>query len=151
MQFLKNEIILNTDIDSAWNFFATPANLNSITPASMQFKILDEVPDKMYEGMYIRYKIKPMINISMQWLTQITHISEKNYFIDEQIIGPYKLWHHEHHFKEVKKGVLMTDLLYYDIGMYFLGTIAKKLFVEKKVNEIFNFRNQKINQIFKQQ
>lgn len=102
----------------------------------------------MYEGLIITYKIKPMLNISINWCTEITHIKEQHYFIDEQRKGPYYFWHHEHHFKQVEGGVIMTDIIHYHIGRSIFGWIVGKLFVHKKVKEIFDFRFIALKDIF---
>lgn len=140
MKKLKQEQFLPITLDAAWDFFANPENLNEVTPDDMVFEITSELPDKMYEGLMITYRIKPFLNIPIKWCTEITHIKERLFFVDEQRQGPYRIWHHEHHFKEVEGGVLMTDLLYYDIGKSFLGWIAGRLFVHKKVKQIFEYR-----------
>ena len=140
MHSLKQEQFLPVTLDEAWHFFATPKNLNEVTPKDMVFEITSELPDTMYEGLLIHYRLKPMGNISINWCTEITHIKEKVYFVDEQRVGPYKIWHHEHHFKSVTGGVLMTDILHYDIGKFVFGWLAGILFVHKKVANIFKFR-----------
>jgi len=103
----------------------------------------------MYAGLFINYRLKPMLNIPVSWITEITHIKENEYFVDEQRKGPYKIWHHEHHFKVVDGGVLMTDILHYDIGKGFVGKIAGKLFVDRKVSGIFAYRNKMLEDFFK--
>jgi ligand-binding SRPBCC domain-containing protein len=148
MHNLRQEQFLPITLDKAWAFFSSPKNLNEVTPEDMVFEITSDMPDLMYEGMMITYRIKPMLNISMNWCTEITHINNHHFFIDEQRKGPYNIWHHEHHFKEVKGGILMTDILYYDIGKSFLGWIAGHLLVHKKVKQIFEFRYKKLEQIF---
>jgi ligand-binding SRPBCC domain-containing protein len=135
-------------LEEAWSFFSSPANLNKITPDDLDFRIIGSLPDRMYQGMLIRYKIKPMLNIPVDWVTEITMIEDKSFFIDEQRKGPYKIWHHEHHFKAVDEGVLMTDKLYYDIGMGFLGRIAGRVWVDKQVEKIFTFRKKKLTELF---
>jgi ligand-binding SRPBCC domain-containing protein len=140
MYSFKQEQFLPINLGQAWDFFATPKNLNEVTPEDMVFEITSELPDKMYEGLIISYRIRPMMNIPLNWVTEITHVREKEYFVDEQRKGPYHIWHHEHHFKSVEGGVLMTDLLYYDIGKSIFGWIAGKLFVHKKVRDIFAYR-----------
>ena len=147
MKYLEFEHLLPMTLDEAWSFFSSPGNLNLITPDDLDFKILDTLPDQMYQGLMIRYKIKPMLNIPLDWVTEITMIKDKEYFIDEQRKGPYRIWHHEHHFKEVQGGVLMTDKLYYDIGMSFIGTIAGALWVDKQVQKIFTYRKTKLNEL----
>ncbi len=149
MKRLKQEQFLPITLDEAWHFFATPKNLNEITPSDMIFEIVSVLPEKMYAGMLINYRLKPMLNIPISWCTEITHIKEKEYFVDEQRQGPYKMWHHEHHFKAVDGGVLMTDILHYDIGKWIAGWIASKLFVDKKVNAIFEYRTKMLETYFK--
>lgn len=103
---------------------------------------------KVYAGMIITYKIAPLWGIKMNWMTEITHVKEKEYFIDEQRFGPYALWHHQHHFKEVKDGVMMTDIVNYAIGYGFIGRIANSLIVKKKLDEVFEFREKAIEGMF---
>lgn len=132
----------------AWTFFATPKNLNLITPPDMSFVIKNELPDEMYEGLLIHYTIRPFLSIPFNWITEITHIRGQEYFIDEQRFGPYKLWHHEHHFKVENNGVLMTDILYYDIGKWIFGRLAGQLYVHKQIRKIFAYRTEKLKEIF---
>jgi len=148
MNLIKQEQFLPITLDEAWHFFATPRNLNEVTPTNMVFEIISEIPDTMYEGLLIHYRLKPMLNIPISWCTEITHIEEKVYFVDEQRKGPYNIWHHEHHFKPVAHGVIMTDLLQYDIGKSFFGWIAGKLFVHKKVKGIFEYRQKALKTLF---
>jgi len=140
MKKLKQEQFLPISLDEAWKFFATPKNLNEVIPNDMVFEIISELPETMYAGLLINYRLKPMLNIPINWCTEITHIKEKEYFVDEQRKGPYRIWHHEHHFKAVEGGVVMTDILHYDIGKWIVGKIAGKLFVNKKVKRIFAYR-----------
>src|SRR5688572_25328174 len=108
MKKLISKQFLPVDFDKAWDFFSSPKNLNEITPPGMVFEIVSELPEKMYEGIFIVYRLSPFLNIPMQWVTEITHIREKQFFVDEQRKGPYKIWHHEHHFEKVEGGVMMT-------------------------------------------
>ena len=149
MKKLKQEQFLPITLDEAWKFFATPKNLNEVTPDDMVFEIISELPDTMYAGLLINYRLKPMFNIPINWCTEITHIQEKEYFVDEQRKGPYRIWHHEHHFKTVDGGVLMTDILHYDVGKWIFGRIAAKLFVDEKVKSIFEYRNRTLETYFK--
>jgi len=148
MTTLIQKQFLPVSIDTAWQFFATPANLNLITPKDMQFHILSAVPEKMYEGLIINYRIKLFPLVWVNWTTEITHVKDGKYFVDEQRIGPYRIWHHEHHFKEVEGGVEMTDILHYDIGKWVFGWLAGVIFVHNKVQSIFEFRRTKLNTIF---
>ncbi|MCY7362594.1 MAG: SRPBCC family protein [Ignavibacteria bacterium] len=148
MNLLKQKQLLPITLDKAWDFFATPSNLNEVTPEDMVFEITSEVPQKMYEGMMITYKIRPMFNIPVYWCTEITHIRDRSFFVDEQRKGPYKIWHHEHHFKETEGGVLMTDILHYDIGKSVFGWLLGKLFIHRRVKQIFDYRYKKLESYF---
>jgi len=148
MQRLYQEQFLPISLEEAWNFFSSPANLNAVTPKELDFHITSILPLRMYEGLIVTYKIKPMLNIPISWATEITHIKDRTYFIDEQRKGPYNIWHHEHHFEEKDGGVLMKDILYYDIGKSIFGWLAGKLFVHKKVKEIFDFRYKALEDYF---
>ena len=148
MKRLYSQQWLPISLDEAWDFFSIPKNLNEITPEDMVFEIKSDVPEKMYPGMFIMYSIRPMFNIPMKWVTEITHVSDRKFFVDEQRVGPYHIWHHEHHFEEKDGGVLMTDILHYNVGMSFLGWIASKLFVDKKVQGIFDYRYKILEQRF---
>lgn len=149
MKKLKSQQWLPINLDEAWDFFSSPNNLNEITPEDMLFEIKSDVIDKkMYPGMFIVYSIRPLMNIPMRWVTEITHVEEKKFFVDEQRVGPYNIWHHEHHFEEKDGGVLMTDILHYDVGKSILGWLASQLFVDKKVRNIFEYRSQILDKRF---
>jgi ligand-binding SRPBCC domain-containing protein len=148
LKTLKTTLLLPITPEQAWTFFSSPRNLNEITPADMTFHITSEIPDEMYEGLFITYKLKPFLNIPVSWVTEITHIKNQSYFIDEQRVGPYRIWHHEHHFREVPGGVEMKDILHYDVGKSIFGWMASKLFVDQRVKEIFEFREKKLREIF---
>lgn len=148
MYQLKRTQFVKTDLETCWNFFSAPANLQVITPDYMGFKVLTEVPDKMYHGLIISYKVSPVLHIPLNWVTEITYVKDGSYFVDEQRQGPYKLWHHEHHFKEVEGGVEMTDIVSYSLPFGFLGRFAHWLFIKKQLEGIFNYRVQKVDELF---
>lgn len=127
-------------LSEAWEFFSSPKNLEKITPSDMGFKITSGEPGKMYTGQIISYKVAPLPGIRTNWVTEITHVDEGKFFIDEQRFGPYKMWHHEHHFEEVDGGIMMTDKVSYKIPFGFLGHIAQALFVKRQLKGIFNYR-----------
>jgi len=102
----------------------------------------------MYPGMIIFFKVSPLLNIPTTWVTEITHIEKNKYFVDEQRVGPYSIWHHEHIFKKEKNGVLMIDIISYKIPFGILGRLLNYLFIKKQINTIFNYRFQKMNEIF---
>ncbi len=142
----KQNIAMN--IEDAWDFFSNPNNLPLITPPSLNLNITSNLPETMYTGMIITYTVAPILNIPMTWVTEITHVEEPNFFIDEQRFGPYKFWHHEHRFKEIKGGVEAMDLVHYALPLDPLGRIANELIVKKQLNEIFKFRSEYLEKVF---
>jgi len=138
------------DLDTAWNFFSSPLNLSEITPKDMTFDVTSPITKdaKMYPGMIITYKVSPLFGIKLNWMTEITHVKDKEYFIDEQRFGPFAFWHHNHHFETIEGGVLMHDILHYSIGWGLIGKIANAVTVNKKINMIFNFRYKKVEELF---
>ncbi|HWB62600.1 MAG TPA: SRPBCC family protein [Chitinophagales bacterium] len=149
MHYLRREQFLPVTINEAWNFFSSPANLKIITPPQLDFKTISDMPDTIYPGLFIRYRIKPLLNVPMDWVTEITHVNAPHYFVDEQRSGPYSIWHHEHHFKVAEGGILMTDILHYDIGKSVFGWVAGRVFVHQKVKAIFDYRELVLKNLFK--
>lgn len=147
---LKTEQTIPITLEKAWDFFSSPLNLAKITPADMKFIVTSDytADTKMYAGMIITYKISPLSGIKMNWMTEITHVKDGQYFVDEQRFGPYALWHHQHHFKEIDGGVLMTDILNYAMPFGIIGRLTDAVFVGKKINQIFEFRKNAIEELF---
>jgi ligand-binding SRPBCC domain-containing protein len=146
----KTVQVLPVSMEDAWHFFSSPSNLPSITPEKLRFKIISyHHGEKMYPGQIIEYKVSPVLGIPVYWMTEITHVEEHKYFIDEQRFGPYSLWHHQHHFRPVHGGVEMTDIVHYKLPFWFLGDIANNLFVEKQLREIFDYRFKAVEKRYK--
>ena len=146
---LKREQFLHSNISDVWDFISSPKNLPKITPKYMNFNITSkELPEKMYPGMLISYTVSPLLGIPMKWLTEITQVEEKNFFIDEQRIGPYAMWHHQHFIEPYKDGVLMKDIVTYKLPLGILGQFAHWLFIKKQLNSIFSYRFNKMEKIF---
>ncbi|CAN5278369.1 SRPBCC family protein [soil metagenome] len=128
-------------IDAVWDFIASPNNLKVITPDYLGFKVTSNTDNnKMYPGMIITYKVSPLFGIQLNWMTEITHVEDYKYFVDEQRVGPYKLWHHQHKIEPIESGVMMTDIVTYQPPLGFLGSIANRLIIQKKLKEIFDYR-----------
>ena len=137
----KREQFLKTDIDTIWDFASSPANLKEITPDEMLFDITSEdPPEKMYPGMIITYVVSPLLGIKTNWVTEITQVKDKHFFIDEQRIGPYAMWHHQHFFDVQDGGVLMRDIITYQPPFGFLGVIANTIIIKNQLNKIFQYR-----------
>ncbi|MBK8624258.1 MAG: SRPBCC family protein [Saprospiraceae bacterium] len=146
---LTKKQFLPITLEQAWDFFSSPVNLKKITPEYMGFKITSDLGDgKMYPGQIISYIVTPVLGIPMSWTTEITHVLDKKYFVDEQRFGPYSLWHHQHWFREVEGGVEMTDIVNYGLPLGFLGRIANSIFVQNKLKEIFDYREKVVGQYF---
>ena len=146
---LKTVQNIPTTLEKAWQFFSAPSNLADITPSHLGFKVLSLYHgESMYPGQIIEYTVKPILGIPLYWMTEITHVEKHRFFVDEQRYGPYKMWHHQHHFKEVPGGVEMTDIVHYKIPLGFLGSIAHALMVEGQLKKIFSFRFEKTEVLF---
>lgn len=146
---LKAKQKLPLSRDEAWNFLSDPANLQKITPKHMGFRITsNNGTDLMYPGQIITYKVSPFNGIEMNWVTEITHVKDGEYFVDEQRFGPYKMWHHEHFIREIDNGVEMTDLVSYKIPFGILGKIMHQLVIKRKLYQIFHHRFNVLNELF---
>jgi len=139
---------LPISLDKAWDFFSSPQNLKEITPDYMGFDITCELPEKMYPGMVITYKVKPLLGIPIGWMTEITHIEDKKFFVDEQRVGPYTIWHHQHHFKAIEGGVEMIDTVDYVLPLGPIGRAVEPILVRGKLKEIFDYREKKVEELF---
>jgi len=148
MYQLKRKQLVKTDLQTCWDFFSSPKNLSVITPEKMKFTVLTEQPKTMYEGLMIAYKVSPVLGIPLGWITEIKTVQDGVFFVDEQRKGPYKIWHHEHHFEAVEGGVLMTDIVSYTLPFGFLGKLAHWLFVRKQLEAIFEYRFKKVDELF---
>jgi ligand-binding SRPBCC domain-containing protein len=148
MYQLKRTQFIKADMATAWNFFSSPKNLQVITPAYLGFEIKTELPEKMYPGLFINYKVSPLLGIKLNWTTEITHVNEPHFFVDEQRVGPYAIWHHEHHFVQKEDGVEMTDIVSYALPFGFLGRLVQPFLVAPKLNEIFAYRFKKVDELF---
>lgn len=148
MYQLKRTQFVKTDLETCWDFFSSPQNLQKITPKSMGFEVLTEINGKMYEGLMIEYIVKPLLGIPMRWVTEIATVKDKQMFVDEQRKGPYRIWHHEHHFKEVAGGIEMTDIVSYELPFGFLGRLVHPILVKKKLEEIFAHRFKVVEEMF---
>ena len=146
---LFHKTVIKTDIDTCWDFFSSPENLGKITPPDMSFVITKFDGKKMYEGQHIEYTVKPFPFMKVKWKTEIRSVKVKKEFVDTQIKGPYKIWHHRHLFKEVEGGVEMIDMVHYALPFGFLNKFLEKLVVNARVGQIFSYREKFISDLFK--
>ena len=146
---LKTVQNIPVSMEKAWDFFSNPANLAAITPEHMKFKVISQHHgERMYPGQIIEYKVSPLPGFRVYWMTEITHVEENKFFVDEQRFGPYTLWHHQHHFKAIDGGVEMTDIVHYKIPFWLLGDIANTVFVKHQLEQIFQFRFAAVEKLF---
>ncbi len=146
---LEKKLFLPITVQKAWDFFSDPSNLKVITPDFMGFEVKSGDSAMMFSGQIISYTVRPVMNIPINWVTEITHVAEPSYFVDEQRFGPYKFWHHKHFINQVAGGVELIDIVHYALPFGFLGRIAHSLFVRRKLEQIFAYRTEKVKEIFK--
>ena len=135
-------------VDEAWTFLSSPKNLKTITPDYMGFNILSGADREMFAGQIIQYIVTPVIGIKTKWVTEITHVNQGHYFVDEQRFGPYALWHHKHFIRPIKGGIEMEDIIDYKLPFGWIGQLAHPILVKPKLKEIFDYRQQKLIELF---
>lgn len=136
-------------IDQAWDFFSDPSKLQVITPPDLGFRIISKYQgSRMYPGQLIEYTVRPILDLPLYWMTEITHVADKNYFIDEQRSGPYSFWHHQHHFREIEGGIEMTDIVHYQLPFWVLGNLINAFFIQKQLRNIFQYRHTAVEKVF---
>ena len=146
---IHRQQILNSDIETIWDFASDTENLKKITPPEVGFEILSKSSMAMEEGMIIIYKISPILNIPTSWITEISHVVKHKCFVDTQLYGPYKFWHHQHKFDSIESGqTRMTDIITYETPFGIVGDIANALFLKSKLNKIFDHRTKVLDQMF---
>lgn len=147
-QFKRSQLV-NAPIDVVWDFISSPVNLKEITPDHMGFDITSgDLPDKMHPGMIISYQVSPLLGIKMKWVSEIKNVVDHQFFVDEQRVGPYKMWHHQHHIEAKGNQTLMHDIISYIPPYGVLGRMANTLFIQKNLHDIFDYRSQKLATIF---
>ena len=140
---------LPISVEEAWKFLSDPRNLNEITPPDMSFEITTpDLPESMYPGMIITYKVSPFPLVTFDWVTEITHVKNGLFFVDEQRFGPYAFWHHQHHIKPIEGGVYMEDIIHYKVPFGILGRLVAPLLVKPKLKGIFDYRVAKLESLF---
>jgi len=139
---------LPISVEEAWAFLSSPKNLKTITPDYMSFDILSGAARPMFPGQIIQYIVTPVLGIKTKWVTEITHVKDREYFVDEQRFGPYALWHHKHFIKEIEGGVEMEDIIDYKVPMGILGQLVHPILVKPKLEEIFKYRTKKLEELF---
>ena len=145
---LQKKQQLPISLDKAWEFLSNPKNLAIITPDYMSFEIISKIDRPLYTGQIIQYIVTPLLGIKTKWVSEITHIEEKKYFVDEQMYGPYTLWHHKHFVKEIEGGVELEDIIDYKVPLGILGQLVHPFLVKPKLEEIFNYRQEKLVALF---
>lgn len=140
---------LPIDVQTAWQFLSDPHNLQEITPEYMGFEVLTKnLPTKVYAGLMIQYTVRPVLGIPMRWVTEITHVQDGEYFVDEQRVGPYRIWHHEHFIKPIPGGVQMIDIVTYQPPLGIIGSLANALFIRRQLRTIFAYRREALHKRF---
>ena len=148
VHYLRREQIVPMPVEKVWEYFCDPKNLNDITPPDMNFEIVQGGDQKMFEGQLIEYRVEFIRGVRSLWLTEIAHARACEYFVDEQRIGPYRFWHHEHRFERTPAGTKMTDHVTYAVSFGIIGDLLNSLWIGKRLQNIFEFRRKKIIELF---
>ena len=147
---LETTQIIRASLDRAWDFFSDPRNLAKITPPDLDFTVLTVLPERVYPGMMVEYRVRPLLGIPVRWLTEITHVEPGKFFVDEQRIGPYHIWHHEHHFRQLDVGhIEMTDRVAYVLPFSPVGDLVHPFLVKPQLAKIFAFREKAVTELFR--
>jgi ligand-binding SRPBCC domain-containing protein len=150
VRVLATTQIIPGTLERVWDFFSDPRNLSRITPPQLDFTVLTELPDRIYPGMMIEYRVRPLFGIPATWLTEITHVEPGKFFVDEQRIGPYRMWHHEHHFTALENGkVEVRDRVTYVLPLGWLGELAHPFLVKPQLERIFAYREKAVGELFR--
>jgi len=147
---LQTSQTIPVPLERAWDFFSSPLNLRQITPPELDFVVVSQVPEKIYPGLMIEYRVRPLFGLRMPWLTEITQVRAPHYFVDEQRLGPYRLWHHEHFFESTSdgSGTIVRDLVHYIIPFSPLSELAHPLLVAPQLKKIFDYRARRLEEFF---
>jgi ligand-binding SRPBCC domain-containing protein len=145
---LQAKQLLPISVSEAWNFFSDASNLPRITPPSLGFVVTSELPPRMYPGMIATYTVTPFPGARVGWVTEITHVVEGVMFVDEQRFGPYRFWHHQHHFAEVPGGVEVRDVVHYALPLQPVSSLVRRWMVEPRLRAIFEFRRTTLEELF---
>ncbi len=145
---LQRQQVIPAGMDRVWDYFSKPQNLNDLTPPDMCFLIVRGGEQRMYAGQLIEYRVQFAPGIRSRWLTEIRHVQEQAYFVDEQRIGPYRFWYHEHLFEAVPAGVKMTDRVTFEVPFGLLGEIVYRLWIRRRLEHIFDFRAVRVTALF---
>lgn len=148
IHYLHREQSIPAPLPLLWKYFSEPSNLNLITPPDMNFEIITGGDVEMYEGQIIEYKVEFIRGVRSLWLTEITHVRENEYFVDEQRLGPYRFWYHEHTFEPMENSVKMTDHVTYAAPFGLLGDIVHAVWIQQRLKSIFDYRCRKISETF---
>lgn len=145
---IERSQVLPISIDTAWQFFSSPGNLPLITPPWLNLKIIGPVSAHMQAGMLIHYHVTPLFGLRMSWLSEITHVDAPRFFVDEQRLGPYRLWHHEHFFHRCDAGVQVDDIVTYALKYASMGTLVHAIWIQKRLQMIFDYRSSALHRRF---
>ena len=149
MYKLKFAQKLPISVEESWAFFSQPTNLLHLTPPHLGFEMLDtEKNKKIYPGQIISHLIRPFLKIPIEWTSEIVQVHEPYYFIDHQICGPYRFWHHEHRFNPIDKGVEIVDLIHYKLPLGYIGQFFHFVKVQKEIQTVFSYRKRKLEELF---
>jgi ligand-binding SRPBCC domain-containing protein len=146
---INRTLTVHAPLAECWSFFSNPRNLARITPPNLGLHVPGDVPDEMHAGLMIEYRVRPLFGFQIVWLTEITHVDQPRYFVDEQRVGPYRIWHHEHRFYPVDSDrTEVLDTIHYVLPLSPISEIIHGVTVEPKLRQIFEYRERVIRELF---
>lgn len=145
MYILERQQRVTASMEQAWEFLQNPVNLDLITPPDLRFRIVTEVPEVMYNGLIVEYKIAIPLLGTHTWVTEIKHIRDGRSFVDEQRLGPYRFWHHYHEIRPDGDGVLLIDRVCYQPPLGLLGRLIHRLYIGQTLERIFAYRRGRLD------
>lgn len=145
---LVGELELPIPLEEAWDFFSNPNNLGKIMPSDMAFKVVEGATLPLYEGQIIQYSVTPLPAFKTTWISEINHINKPHFFVDTQLEGPYKLWHHKHFLEATPTGTKITDVVHYQVPFGIIGRLLHPIIIKPKLDKIFEYRTQQIKALF---
>jgi ligand-binding SRPBCC domain-containing protein len=149
VHILRASQVVPISLATCWDFFSDPRNLEKLTPPTLDVRVHGELPPRVYAGLMIQYRVRPLFHLPVTWLTEITRVEAPHFFVDEQRVGPYALWHHEHFFKALdERRTEIRDLVHYVLPFGWLGDCAHGFLVQPQLERIFAFRKKAVKEIF---
>jgi ligand-binding SRPBCC domain-containing protein len=137
---------LDRPIDEVFAFFAQAHNLERITPSWLRFEVRGTEPGEMGEGTLIHYRLR-LHGVPLRWTSRIESWDPGRGFVDRQVRGPYRVWHHRHSFAREGDATVVGDEVHYALPLARAGELAHRLFVRRDLERIFDHRQAAVREL----